>query len=87
MYDLEIDKKAGKELKKFPKADQEKILKKIESLQENPRPIGYEPLRGKLSNYYRVRFGNYRIVYEILDDKLFVFVVKIAGRGSVYKKK
>lgn len=87
MYNVDIDAKANKVLKKFPKTDQEKILKKIDSLKENPRPFGYEPLHGKLSNYYRIRFGDYRIIYEIFDDKLFVLVIKIAGRGHVYKKK
>jgi mRNA interferase RelE/StbE len=87
MYNIDIDKKALKELKLFPKADQEKILKKIDSLKDNPRPMGYEPLHGKLADYYRIRFGDYRIVYEIFNDKLFIVVVKIAGRGQVYKKK
>jgi len=40
MYDLEIDKKALKELKKIPKSDQEKIIKKIYALKQNPKPIG-----------------------------------------------
>lgn len=48
MYDLEIDKKALKELKKIPKSDQEKITKRINALKENPRPVGYEPLHGTL---------------------------------------
>ena len=87
MYELEIEIKAVREVKKFPKSDQEKIIKKIESLKENPRPFGYEPLQGELSDYYRVRFGNYRIIYEICDTKLFVLVVKIATRGKVYKKR
>jgi mRNA interferase RelE/StbE len=86
-YEYEIDGKAAKELKKFPKSDQEKILNKIDSLKENPRPPGCEPLNGKLSDYYRVRFGNYRIVYEVFDNRLLILVVKIAGRGHVYKKK
>lgn len=87
MYRVEIDKKVYKEIAYFPKADQEKILNKISSLQDNPRPIGYEPLHGKLAPYYRIRFGDYRIIYEILDHKLIVVVVKIAGRGQVYKKR
>jgi len=87
MYDLEIDKKALKELKKIPDSDQEKITKRINALKENPRPVGYEPLHGTLSDYYRIRFGNYQIVYEIFDKKLIVFIFKIEGRGSVYKNK
>lgn len=87
MYDLEIDKKTLKELKKIPKSDQEKIMKKMSALQTDPRPVGYEPLHGKLSNYYRIRFGNYRIVYEVFDKKLIILIVKVEGRGSVYKKK
>lgn len=87
MYQVEIGKKAIKELKGLPKFEQGKILKKIELLAENPRPAGCEPLKGELSDYCRIRFGNYRIVYEIFDEKLVVFVVKIAARGQVYKKK
>lgn len=85
MYRLEIDRKVLKELKKFPKSDLEKIFNKLEALKENPRPVGYVPVQG--TNFYRIRFGDYRIIYEIIDKKLFIGVVKIDTRGNVYKKK
>ena len=59
----------------------QRILKRIESLTEYPRPPGSEKLSGQ--ERYRVRQGNYRILYEIIDDELIVIVVKVGHRRHV----
>lgn len=83
-YKLRIKKTAAKELEAISrKADRRRIVSRIQALAENPRPDGCKRLSG--SERYRIRQGSYRIVYSIEDKQLVVYVVKIAGRKSVYR--
>ena len=83
-YELRIKKSAAKELEAVSrKADRQRLVQQIQSLADNPRPPGCKKLSG--SNKYRIRQGNYRIVYSIENDKLVVYVVKIGDRKDVYK--
>lgn len=83
-YKVFIKPSALKELKAVPMKDRQRISSKIQTLSENPRPIGCEKLSGK--EKYRLRQGNYRIVYAIEDIQLVIYVVKIGHRRDVYKK-
>ena len=85
MYEIIITKVAEKQLKKLPNAEQSKIADKIQKLSSDPKPSGVKPLKGKLAPYYRIRSGNYRIIYAVEDEKLVVLVVKIAHRKEVYE--
>ncbi|MFO8088806.1 MAG: type II toxin-antitoxin system RelE/ParE family toxin [Desulfatiglandaceae bacterium] len=80
-YELFFRESVWKELKNLPKADLKKILSRIELLGTDPRPTGCEKLTGH--ELYRIRQGNYRIVYSIQDNELTVWVVKIAHRKDV----
>jgi len=73
-YRIQFKNSVTKDLRNFPKKDVKKILRKIDTLAEDPRPPGVKRLSG--SDYYRVRQGVYRIVYEIVDDALIVYVIK-----------
>ena len=81
-YRIQFKNSVVKDLRNFPKKDVKKILGKIDTLGEDPRPAGVKKLSG--SNYYRVRQGMYRIVCEIVDDALIVTVIKVAHRSSIY---
>jgi mRNA interferase RelE/StbE len=83
-YKILIKASAAKELKSLPKKDVQRITSKIRSLSNEPRPYGCEKLSAQ--ERYRIRQGNYRIVYSIEDDKLIVYVIKIDHRRKVYKK-
>ena len=83
-YKVFFKKSVEKDFKSIPKKDLLKILSKIESLQENPRPVGFEKLTGH--ERYRLRQGRYRIVYSIQDNQLTVWVVKVGHRKEIYKK-
>lgn len=72
-------------LDKLPKKDKLIILNKIESLMLNPRPQGIKALQGKCSGYYRLRVGNYRIIYSIEDEIFTILVVKVAQLGGIYE--
>lgn len=82
-YRLIFKKSVAKDLRQIPNADVARILRRIESLGDDPRPPGCEKLSRQ--EKYRVRQGVYRIVYEIRDEALIVTVVKVGHRKSVYK--
>jgi mRNA interferase RelE/StbE len=82
-YKLFFKKSVQKDLDSIPKKDLKKILGRIESLSEDPRPKGCEKLTGQ--ERYRLRQGRYRIVYSIQDDELTVWVVKIGHRKDIYR--
>ncbi len=84
-YSLRFKKSAVKDLEAVSsKADRRRIIKRIESLADNPRPPGAQKLSGQ--ERYRVRQARYRILYTIEDRKLVVYVIKVADRKDVYKQ-
>ncbi len=87
MYKIIFDKEASKSLKKLPKQEQSRILRKIEALSQNPRPIGVSSLQGNWHGFFRFRIGNYRVIYNIEDKILTICIVKIAHRGNVYQER
>jgi len=83
-YNLRIKKSALKDLEAIPtKADRRRVVKRIESLADDPRPGGVQKLSGK--ERYRIRQGRYRILYSIRDRDLIVYIVRIGHRKSVYR--
>jgi len=82
-YSLQFKRSVTKDLRSLPKKDVRRILKRIESLAKNPRPIGCEKLVER--EIYRIRQGRYRVLYEILDDVLVVLVIKVGSRDAVYR--
>jgi mRNA interferase RelE/StbE len=82
-YELAFKKSVAKDLRVFPKQDVKRIMQRIRSLADDPRPVGCEKLSGQ--ERYRVRQGAYRIIYEIEDDRLIVLVVKVGHRRDVYR--
>ena len=86
-YKVLIRKSAAKELEAIAgKKDRERITRRILALADDPRPPGVEKLSGT-SEKYRVRQGDFRILYEIEDDVLIVTVVSIGDRKEVYRKR
>lgn len=83
-YSIEFKPSVWKDLDEIDKIDRRRILKRIEKLTENPRPSGSKRLVG--SDRYRIRQGNYRILYFIEDDRLVVVVVKLGHRREVYER-
>jgi mRNA interferase RelE/StbE len=78
-----LKKSAARELEDIPKRDLVRVVERIRSLSVDPRPPGVEKLSGQ--ERYRVRQGNYRIVYSIQDTELVIWVVKIGHRREVYR--
>ena len=83
-YEIRLKKSVAKDLRSVPKTDLKRLLEKIESLGEQPRPVGCEKLSAE--ERYRLRQGNYRIIYEIQDQLLLVIVIKVGHRRGVYRR-
>ena len=83
-YSLAIKRSAARELAALPKPDRARIITRIQALAHEPRPPGSEKLSGR--ERYRIRQGDYRILYEIRHDVLVVMVVKIGHRRDVYRQ-
>jgi mRNA interferase RelE/StbE len=82
-YSIQISKTAQKELDKLSDKLAEPILHAIADLAFDPRPHGYKKLKGL--NGYRIRSGDYRIIYEIKDSLLIVKVINVGHRKDVYE--
>jgi mRNA interferase RelE/StbE len=83
-YSILFTRSAAKELEHVPTKDRQRIVTKIGALAGNPRPVGAEKLSG--DEKYRIRQGDYRILYEIEDTQLIVTVVRIGNRREVYRR-
>lgn len=83
VYKIFFKDSVRKDLDAIPKVDLERIMERIGNLADDPRPAGCEKLSGQ--DKYRVRQGNYRIVYSIQDTELIVWIVKVGHRREVYR--
>ena len=84
MYKLVISKSALDILKSLPEKSRSIVNRKIKALAQNPRPNGYEPVEGE-QGFFRIRSGDYRIIYSIEDNVLLITVICIGLRDKVYK--
>lgn len=82
-YTIILSKKAQKQLDKLPDNIIAPIVIAISSLEENPRPNGYKKLKGR--DAYRIRTGDYRIIYSIFDNELIVDVITLGHRKDIYE--
>ena len=86
MYSVTIKKSAAKSIEKLPKKVVNEIIPAIRNLSENPRPNGVKKLTTS-EDLWRIRVGDYRVVYWIEDDVKVVDVTQVAHRSNVYRKK
>jgi mRNA interferase RelE/StbE len=84
LYRILIERSVVKFLKHIPEKDYYPIKAKIQSLAHDPRPYGSIKLKGR--NAYRVRQGDYRIIYEIRDQALIVSIITVGNRKDIYRK-
>lgn len=83
IYTIKFSKKAFKELAKIQEPYYSNIKQAVSNLTENPRPQGYKKLKGRTS--YRIRVGNYRIIYDVFDAELVVDVIALGHRKDIYE--
>jgi mRNA interferase RelE/StbE len=82
-YKIRLNSSAAKELEALPTKDRKRLVSKIERLAADPRPSGVEKLSGQ--EKYRLRQGDYRLLYAVDDDDTVVVIVKIGHRRDVYR--
>jgi mRNA interferase RelE/StbE len=82
-YSILFKESVRKDVEGIPVKDLQRIMEHIGMLAEDPRPPGSEKLSSQ--ERYRIRQGNYRIIYSIQDNELTVWVVKVAHRREVYR--
>jgi len=82
-FAIQIKRNAQKALAKIPSVDQQKIIDAIYQLADAPLPSGCKKLKGKEA--WRIRIGNYRVIYEIEGGELLIFVIEIGHRKEIYK--
>jgi len=82
-YRIKIDTEALKFLSALPKKPEQQITRKIDLLKTNPHPVGHKKLK---DNVYRIRSGDYRIIYRIINDQIIVHILAIGNRKNIYRR-
>ncbi len=84
-YKVEIEAHAQRAFRKLPRLAQDRLAGAILALEHTPRPVGCKPMAG-LPGHWRIRVGDYRVIYSIRDDVLLVLVVELGHRREVYRR-
>ena len=83
-YSILLAPPAERQLRSFVPAIQKRLVRRMKTLQHDPRPPGVKKLAGE-DDLYRIREGDYRIIYTIQDKDLIVLVLKIGDRKEIYR--
>ncbi len=90
-YKIVVTESAAKELRRIPAKMQDRIFEKIQDLAEEPKPHGYKKLKNfdipgsDQDDYYRIRVGDYRVIYTIENEQVTILIMKVAHRKDVYE--
>ncbi|MCK4863071.1 MAG: type II toxin-antitoxin system RelE/ParE family toxin [Dehalococcoidales bacterium] len=83
MYEVELRRNAIKSLDRLQEPERSRIISVIQGLEQNPRPRGIEKIRG--TELWRIREGDYRLVYHIDDERKIATIVRVGHRRDVYR--
>ena len=83
-YRIEVHESAAKEIRSLPSDVKARVISAITNLGDNPRPRGCVKLKGS-NTLYRIRVGNYRVVYEVISSELMIMVTRVRHRREVYE--
>lgn len=84
-YRVQVAPSAVRDLEKLDRPIRRRVWQRIEALEHNPRPLDAAKLHGA-APYWRIRIGQYRVIYAIRDRDLLVLVVRVGDRKEVYRK-
>ena len=85
-YEVEFEAQVAKQLRDMQRADLQRVMDRVKALADDPRPQGSEKLAG-MANAWRIRSGNYRVVYTIDDPAQVVTVTRVGHRRDVYRRR
>jgi mRNA interferase RelE/StbE len=83
-YSVELTRTAEKQLRRIAKRDRIRVVEAIQGLADRPRPQGARKLQG-YDDVYRIRVGQYRVVYEIVENRVLVIVLKVGHRKDIHR--
>ncbi len=84
MYQIQFSKKAQKRFKALPKSIQQRLIVQINLLPHNPRPLDCKKMKG-VRDLFRLRVGDYRVIYAVQDELLLILVVEVGHRREIYR--
>jgi mRNA interferase RelE/StbE len=84
-YRVEFSRAAEREFDHLPQQVRTRLASRIGALAGNPRPSGVVKLKGRTPDLYRIRAGDYRVIYAIQDDVLLVLIVSVGHRSEIYR--
>jgi mRNA interferase RelE/StbE len=85
VYEVYLERSAGNDLKRLPTSTFDRIVYQIKTLAENPRPSGCRKLTGS-KNDWRIRIGDYRVLYEIDERAKAVRIMRVRHRREAYRR-
>jgi mRNA interferase RelE/StbE len=83
-YRIKVTPRAGRDLKTLSMRERQRVVDQIDALKSNPRPQSCKKLKGR-EDFYRIRVGDYRVVYQIEDKVLLILIVRIGDRKDIYE--
>lgn len=83
MYKIAFEKRVVRDLKKIPREAVTRILESVEKLSENPFPPACKKLKGR--DAWRIRIGDYRVIYGVKSGELMILIIKIGHRKDIYE--
>lgn len=84
-YEIEFTRTADKAFSSLPEQARSRIDDVLDGLETDPRPVGHKKLKGAKEDLYRIRVGDYRVVYQVEEDSLVVVLIRIGHRKDVYR--
>jgi mRNA interferase RelE/StbE len=84
IYTIKYKRSATEELLALPAVQARKVMSAIKNLAGKPRPHGSKKLKGS-NNVYRIRIGNYRVIYTIADEIVTITIIKVGHRKHIYR--
>ena len=84
-YTIEFKPSAARAFEKIPRPEQIRIAHRIDALSVQPYPQGVEKLKGAAEPLFRLRVGDYRVIYTVVQKRLLILVVKVGHRREVYR--
>jgi mRNA interferase RelE/StbE len=86
VYRVVLERPVQKAMEKLPKGLQKRLAHAMQDLANNPRPPGCVQLQGKYK-HYRICVGDWRIIYDVIDNQLLILVLEVGKRDSIYKNR
>lgn len=84
MYEIYLETSAEKDIRKLPSDKIKNVVSKIKELSKSPYPPGSKKIKNT-NNFWRIRIGNYRVIYEVLQSEKRINIYKVRHRKDVYK--